>query len=1141
VNLRLKKGYLQGSHLRLKSRNRLHVEFLYVSSGDFFLLLSMVHLSQTDFASSGYTSLPLHLRTSPLPRSDLSSSSKSSCFMVDCSCAITMSTANGTTGGTEVSPNIPIDGYVSLNQLDTGRNIYASTLALVQQVSYVLSDKVFAYSPESFDLDTAVTKWQSEQSKNGFGFVPTIQQLETRLGAGNIALGYVFSPDFDLSKRHIPQTILASSGSLLNLRESLNQLSLLHALANPIVTHISSADYIGEVDGGLVSDYCTALELTDELGFGLVNSISAQDAQHMSLFATLLAKVALPSIHIFDGLSAQDTLVINQLCSQKDIIQIFNSVSKQLSVVESKHLDNEGKALKVFKLLNDKLRTKYKPFEYHGHKQAEHVLVTFGNTESLLAAKVATALAKKAKVGCINVRLYRPFIEEEFLRALPRSVRSITVLGQVESESHAADSDLHSRLYQDVLAALTFSALDGRSVQISDEKYSRQQTWDLESITALFAKLTRATVDTFGQIFQTQSDLAHLSIWTLDDSIYSKSSSGIANMVASLPNSNIILHQVHDNLIQGGLSRYDISSSSSLHPFSANAVFISSEKILTEVNVLHNVQVGGAIILGLPGVKDEDIEKKLPEEFRTGLVTKDLDVWVLDNTASPLVAADDKLAGPLLQLALLKVLQELNIDTGSSRPVTDDFTAEVDQALRRFEIPEAWRTEETNEKSTLRIRLTGNSFIPFNRSDQETASQLEDWTIAAKGAVFKEAYGTQSVLRPDIGVKTGVVHVMEHRRLTPMSYDRNVFHIEFDLGDSGITYAIGEALGIHAENDPQEVEEFIKWYGLNPDEVVQVPSREDPSILENRTVYQALIQNVDIFGRPPKRFYESLADFATDENDKKNLLTLSVPEGATEFKRRAEVDTITFADILAEFPSAHPSFHDLIRIVSPLKRREYSIASSQHATPNSVSLLIVTVEWVDPKSRDRFGLATRYLNNLKVGAPLTVSIKPSVMKLPLKSTSPIVMAGLGTGLAPFRAFVQERAYQRDVLKQEIGSVLLYLGSRHQREEYLYGEEWEAYQAAGVITLIGKAFSRDQPNKIYIQDRMRQTMEDIRQAYIRDKGSFYLCGPTWPVPDVTEVLQEAVEVELKAQGAKKVDGRREIETLKEGGRFVLEVY
>ncbi len=370
--------------------------------------------------------------------------------------------------------------------------------------------------------------------------------------------------------------------------------------------------------------------------------------------------------------------------------------------------------------------------------------------------------------------------------------------------------------------------------------------------------------------------------------------------------------------------------------------------------------------------------------------------------------------------------------------------------------------------------------------------------------------------------------------------DRNIFHIEFDLGTSGLKYDIGEALGIHAENDPSEVMAFIKFYGLDPEEVVEVGSREDPSVFENRTVYQSLIQNIDIFGRPPKRFYEALADFADNEGEKTELRILGGPEGAKEFQRRAEVDTITYADVLLEFPSAHPSFHDIVRIVAPMKRREYSIASCQAVTPSSVALMVVVVNWVDPKGRDRFGQATRYLSKLLLGSPVTVSIKPSVMKLPPKSTQPLIMAGLGTGLAPFRAFVQHRAMEKAQGK-EIGSVLLYMGSRHQREEYCYGEEWEAYQDAGVITLLGRAFSRDQPQKIYIQDRMRQTMTDIIQAYIKEDGAFYLCGPTWPVPDVTNVLEEAIATDAKAVGNKRVDPRKEIEKLKDEGRYVLEVY
>ena len=91
-----------------------------------------------------------------------------------------------------------------------------------------------------------------------------------------------------------------------------------------------------------------------------------------------------------------------------------------------------------------------------------------------------------------------------------------------------------------------------------------------------------------------------------------------------------------------------------------------------------------------------------------------------------------------------------------------------------------------------------------------------------------------------------------------------------------------------------------------------------------------------------------------------------------------------------------------------------------------------------------------------------------------------------------------------------------------------------------MTLVGAAFSRDQPQKIYIQDRMRETLPEIRQAYLREEGAFYLCGPTWPVPDVTAVLEEGIEIEAAAEGKKK-DGHKEIEKLKEEGRYVLEVY
>jgi len=1054
------------------------------------------------------------------------------------------------------SSSLPFGQDLSYQSI--GGPTYLTAQTLVQQVAYALSDKIFAYSAESFDLDVAVKYWQEQGEKNAFGYQTGVSSLETRTGAGAIALGYMFSKDYDLKKRHIPQSIVASSSTLNYLRASLDQLSALYSVANPLTAHIAAVDYSANSSAGLVTDYVSSLTLAEDLGLGLVCSPSVFEAQHMSLFATLLSSV-LPTIHTYDGISVgRETARLVDTLDQTRLHNSYEAVLKAVSEVDKKHSDTAGRVLRLLQAFNDELGEDYKLFDYYGHEEPESVLVVFGTVEASLTAQVANALSKDGdKVGVVNVRVYRPFVEEAFLEVLPKSTRRIAVLGQVKDEAAVLDPAEYSRLYSDVLASIQF-AYD-RDVEVTDVKYSREQVWTpsnfLDAFRQIHAEKEGAEVRSYVDILNT-ADVKQYSFWNLDESSAANAPVVVGKLLSSDSSKNVFVRSGHDNLVQGGVTRTDIRNADYTieAPYAveqADVAFVGDLAILKEFDVLNSVKPDSSIIVKLPGVKNEDIEKKLSPAFRKALVDKDIQLFVLDPASSEAVAEDEFLESYLTQLAFLKVAREDLFSSGLSKlaaingssEVFDKLTQQLESALREVEVPAAWGTvEEDVEPIRLPSDINVNSFAPFDRIEAEPPTLLKDWQVAAKGFAFKEAFGTANQVRPDLGFKTSIVHVKERRRLTPQNYDRNIFHIEFDLGNSGVTYAIGEALGIHAENDEAQVEEFIKWYGLNPNEIVEVPSRDDPNVLVNRTVYQSLMQNVDIFGRPPKRFYESLAEFADDEREKRELLQLLSAEGATEFKRRAEVDTVTYADILLEFPSAHPSFHDIVRIVNPMKRREYSIASAQHVTPNSVSLLIVTVNWVDPKGRDRFGQATRYLNSLKVGAPVTVSVKPSVMKLPTKTTAPIIMAGLGTGLAPFRAFVQERAYQKQQ-GHEIGEVLLYMGARHQREEYLYGEEWEAYQDAGIITLLGRAFSRDQPQKIYIQDRMRESLKDIRRAYLEKEGSFYLCGPTWPVPDVTEVLQEAVEVEHKVKnvGAKKIDGRKEIDKLKDDGRYVLEVY
>ncbi|KAI9673046.1 MAG: hypothetical protein M1817_003210 [Caeruleum heppii] len=1063
--------------------------------------------------------------------------------------------------------SLPFGQHISLSSI--AGPTYLTAQSLIQQVAYTLSDKLFTYSPETFDLDVAVKTWATQKALNNHGYTPGISSMQTRAGAASIALGYMFSKDFDLSKRHIPQSLLAPSASLRHLRASLDQLSLLYGVASPFVAHIAALDYAPASAQGLVSDYASALTVAEELGLGLVSSLSAYESQHMALLATLMASV-LPTVHIYDGITvSRETVRIIDVLDQQRLGKTYRTILQEHESSRKRNVPVEDKVSGLLRALNDELGTAYGLFEYHGHSTPDQVLVTFGTIEGSVATQVATALAAAGEnIGVVNVRVFRPFDEVAFVESLPSTVRDIVVLGQVRDQRAVADESVHSCLYGDVLAAVTFSDKWDHSPAILDVKYPREQSWTPRSLISLIRDLGRkpaeqprldqtAVAETPEQHQPVEiidpSQVQQYIFWDVDESAAVNAPSVIGQLFSKDSSSNVTVQRGYDNLVQGGIVRTDLRNSKrtveASYPIeAANISYVGDATIFDHIDVLATLQEGGALMVRLPGWKEGDLEKRLPAGARKTILDKKIRLFVLDSQASVAVQNDTDFETYLTQIAFIKVsrdevsessLQKLSSINGNHEllvGLSDDLAS----ALKQPEIPAEWADVSSDITTpVLPSDINVNSFVKATKDETEPPTFLRNWETAAKGLIFKEAYGTKSALRPDLSVKTWSVNVKENRRLTPLTYDRNIFHIEFDLGDSGLKYDIGEALGIHAENNEDEVKEFIKWYGLESEELVEVPSREDPDMLETRTVFQSLKQNIDIFGRPPKRFYEALADFASDENEKKELLSLGGPEGANEFKRRAEVDTVTYADILLDFPSAHPSFHDIVRIVNPMKRREYSVASSQKVTPTSVALMIVVVGWVDPKGRDRFGQATRYLHNLRVGDRVTVSVKPSVMKLPPQSTQPLIMAGLGTGLAPFRAFVQYRAWQK-AQGLPIGAVLLYMGARHQREEYLYGEEWEAYQDAGVITLLGRAFSRDQPHKIYIQDRMRQTMPDIVRAYLEETGAFYLCGPTWPVPDVTEVLKEAVAVEGRMQ-RKKVDPKREIERLKDEGRYVLEVY
>jgi len=407
--------------------------------------------------------------------------------------------------------------------------------------------------------------------------------------------------------------------------------------------------------------------------------------------------------------------------------------------------------------------------------------------------------------------------------------------------------------------------------------------------------------------------------------------------------------------------------------------------------------------------------------------------------------------------------------------------------------------------------------------------------------LFPEAYQVEKRLKPHARERHGLyqVQVTQWLRLTPESYDRNVFHLEMDISHTHLRYEIGDALGVYGHNSPEEVLEFIRVYAphTSPQQMVALPLPDQSGAVQLRSLEQILIQDIDLFGRPTKRLYARLAPYATDSTQEALLRELGEGTAEENFRQRSD-ESMTIAEVLLEFTSARPSWPELVEIVGTIKPRHYSIASSMNMHPDSVHLLVVDHTWVTPQGKLRRGQCTRYLQGLHKGDTVTVSVKPSIMKLPASHSTPIVMAGLGTGMAPFRAFLQERLYQQQVNKVDIGEMVLYFGSRSSREEYLYGEELEAYLAMGTLTHVGLAFSRDQAHKIYIQHKIREDGPLLWRLLHAQRGTFYLCGPTWPAGDVQDAITANLEKEGTWSAQRAID---EVMAMKAAERYILEVY
>ncbi len=361
----------------------------------------------------------------------------------------------------------------------------------------------------------------------------------------------------------------------------------------------------------------------------------------------------------------------------------------------------------------------------------------------------------------------------------------------------------------------------------------------------------------------------------------------------------------------------------------------------------------------------------------------------------------------------------------------------------------------------------------------------------------------------------------ERRALTHEASGKQTLHLAFSLEGSGLTYEAGDALGVITANDPGLVADVIAAAGLNAEEMVMLAKVGQVSLAE------ALTNHLQIT-RLSRKLVEAYAKAGGCEV----LLGLLVPEQQTH------LDTYLWdrglIDLLMEYPGVIPGAQMLCEMLAKLAPRLYSISSSPKAHAGEVHATVAVVRYKS-HNRERGGVcSTQFADRLPEGGTMPVYIQPNKrFRLPADAAAPIVMIGPGTGIAPFRGFLHERAAMGAT-----GKNWLFFGAQSVKTDYLYESELAELQAKGVLTRLDTAFSRDQEHKIYVQDRMIEQGAELF-AWLEQGATVYVCGDA---SRMAKDVDAALHTVIETQGARDAEAAKEyVAGLHDAKRYLKDVY
>ncbi len=388
-----------------------------------------------------------------------------------------------------------------------------------------------------------------------------------------------------------------------------------------------------------------------------------------------------------------------------------------------------------------------------------------------------------------------------------------------------------------------------------------------------------------------------------------------------------------------------------------------------------------------------------------------------------------------------------------------------------------------------------------------------------------------------------------NRNLHAPNSDRYCMHIELDIKDSRIRYDSGDHVAVYPTNNSELVNRLGELLGVDLDTVFTLVNLDEDSTKKHPfpcpTTYRtALSHYVDITALPRTHVIKELAEYTTDEEEKQKLLQMATttPEGKALYRTWVQESCRHIAHILEDLPHCKPKIDHLMELLPRLQPRFYSISSSSRVFPESIHITGVVVEYETSTGRTNKGVATTWLKPMvpSEGGPefrVPIYVRRSQFRLPNRPQTPVIMIGPGTGFAPFRGFIQERAWQKEQGKP-VGETHLFFGCRNKEIDFIYREELEKYEADGVITL-HTAFSRDQAHKVYVTHRLREQADKMWQLLGEGGAHIYVCGDAkMMAKDVHKYIQEIV---VKNGGKSEKEAEEFIKKLEQQKRYSMDVW